>query len=796
MPNLIISNFETGYETDNQAFLLNNTAFPVLNNAYCFRGQIQRKPGSYLLNRMQRDFTNVTVSPIAASIWILNLKTLFLHETYSQIIPGSVVLTLDGNPLTDQGDGQLTFDNDNYATINYNTMVLNVTYNTAGAAAIITYSYYPNLPILGFEDFIISKNFPIPVAFNQSYSFEINQTPSPNVFFDVNYYSFTSVAETLHHFVWSGETYQQFFSASYRNALFVTNGKAGFHFKSIVEITKGITTKIQITNHGLETGDYVYINEVRGLLVSGKSVINGYSFQITKVDNNNFTVNLNSNSASLPTNPSGIAVYLTQSISTTQDGLRYYLGNPLEVSTNGWVNFSPPLQFYDADKFPDVRIDYLIGADIVIPFKDRLLYFGVTIGRSDGTTIYYANRMVYSQNGTPFYAQTPSGIAILTPSITSEPAQRDSWYQNVPAKGGFIQPPVYQKFATVVPNFDVLICGLQFSHWKLIFTGDDSFPFLFQELSSEFGSAHTFSGIALEDGALFVGLYAFALATQANVSRIDRKIRDQIYEIAFKNNADKRLTAIRDFRNEFIYFTAPLKSRPKSIYPSQSFIYNYSENNWATFTENYTHYGYFRPISTYTWANLPYSTWSQWTLPWNYGGLGDRFPNIAAGNQQGFVLIKDVNVKEGNSNYIFDISISQITSPDHCMNDGDFIEIEGVIGTASTELNNGIFKILTTTQNTFTIDHNVVGTYLGGGVFKRIPNFDIKTKMFTPFWEQGLGIRIGVQRYLINSVSNGEITVDIFTSQNTKFASNDPSVSTFLPLIHLLAMSKTLFGTE
>jgi hypothetical protein len=39
---LVIANFATGYETDREPFLISNDAFPVLNNAYVWRGRVKK----------------------------------------------------------------------------------------------------------------------------------------------------------------------------------------------------------------------------------------------------------------------------------------------------------------------------------------------------------------------------------------------------------------------------------------------------------------------------------------------------------------------------------------------------------------------------------------------------------------------------------------------------------------------------------------------------------------------------------------------------------------------------------
>jgi hypothetical protein len=95
----------------------------------------------------------------------------------------------------------------------------------------------------------------------------------------------------------------------------------------------------------------------------------------------------------------GIVQYLTNSSNTAQDCLRWYDGT-------GWVNFCPPLSQgpYTIEDSPQA-VYYLIGARLIVPFKNRLLFFGAVIQPSAGsaTPIYLQDTVVYSLDGTPYY---------------------------------------------------------------------------------------------------------------------------------------------------------------------------------------------------------------------------------------------------------------------------------------------------------------------------------------------------------------------------------------------------------
>ena len=289
--------------------------------------------------------------------------------------------------------------------------------------------------------------------------------------------------------------------------------------------------------------------------------------------------------------------------------------------------------------------------------------------------------------------------------------------------------------------------------FKLISTGDDILPFIFQAISSELGAQSTYATISLDAGPLYIGEYGIALVTSTSAQRIDLQIPDAVFRIARNGHQTDRVTAIRDFQQELAYFTfSPAATTndtsPVKVFPSKTFLFNYRENTWATADENFTRYGTFRRTTNRTWATLGaiYGTWSNWTDPWNYGGNQAYFPAIVGGNQQGFVLEKGFGTEEGVSQYIQDVSGTTITSPDHNLNVGDFILISGMIG--STNLNGTIQQVNPVNRNTFTINDPATGTYLGGGVYTRYVTPMIQSKQFPTYWGDAYGVRIGTQRLL------------------------------------------------
>lgn len=814
---LVIANFKTGMEKDLTPFNINNDAFPVLTNFYIWRGRALRKRGDQFLARMERTLTAKSIGNTGASPWSFNIYSTLVPpitgEPDAQIVPGTVVITITGPIVfTDQGDGTLTSPTPgNSGTINYSTGDVVLTHTAgAGVATTITFSYFPALPVLGLEDFNVGNSpQPILIGFDQKYSYGFNQ--GTNEFYDVTFYKTTGTP-----FVWNGTDYEQFWTTNYlggttviqntntaTGCLWATNGEPGFHFQNILTVTNANPTVITTAvAHNLVTNDYVWFNENSS--ADGIANLNGRSFQVTVLTPTTFSIPLNS--AALAINNTGIFQSLTSSgITPTEDGIRWYDGDPTSAAppnNPGWVNFAPPLSAYDPVTNPNPQ--YLVGAKLIIPFKNRLL-FGAVYQRTSAASpgpLFFPNRVVYSQVGTPFYSlPLPVDLGSQTPQV-------EAWYQNVAGRGGFVGAPIDDQIITWGENEDILISIFESQPLKLIFTSNDSLPFVFQTISAELGGISTFAGIKLDTGILSIGTYGFTMTTSTSVQRIDLQIPDEVFDIAQANNKSKRITAVRDYQKEYVYFTYCPANRQNITFNSRTLLYNYRENNWATFEESFTTYGTLRRTTNRTWASIGsiYPTWAEWTDPWDFGLTNAFEPVIIGGNQQGFVLQRGLSTSEQPTRFIEAIGTGSvpntITSPDHGLITGDFIQISGMLG--STNLNGTVQQITVQTNDVFSINDVFTGAYIGGGVFSKLSRPFLQSKQFPIFWNEGRQTRIGTSRFLFEATSvpdtgnsPPQVTVNIYASQNSVTASNQPNVQPYLPFTNVVLTcpeTDTAFG--
>ena len=339
--------------------------------------------------------------------------------------------------------------------------------------------------------------------------------------------------------------------------------------------------------------------------------------------------------------------------------------------------------------------------------------------------------------------------------------------------GGFVTAGVEQAITTIGANEDGIIVGFSRNlQTRLLATGNDVNPFEFFAVNSELGSASTFSTIVMDQGVLTKGNRGYIISSQTGTSRFDLEILDQVFEVNLDNNGNERFTAIRDFINEWIYFTYTTN---EFRYPNETLFYNYRDNSFSTFYETFTTYGPFTITSGETWAQLNYFTWSQWNDPWNSGDQVINQPQVVAGNQQGYVVIRsDESTAEAPSLNIQNISGVTVSSPNHGLNTGDYITIENAQGTIGALINGFVFQVNNATTTGFDLSPNPgTGTYLGGGQITKMYVPFIQTKQFPTAWAIGRKTRIGPQMYLLTKTPAGQITVNIYLSQDSSSAYNN-----------------------
>ena len=806
-----------GLQTNFPAFNIDNDAFPTLINAYQWRKRVKRKRGTSLLGRLNRFLGvtngsgNLTVTilpaPITSGIISVNIGTTVFTDQGSAS-PVTMITNGPGTAVLDRTTGILTI---NGAPINTNVF------------------YNPSIPVMGIE--FLSLNPTLPngtIAFDTTYAYNIN-TNTPYTIFDVSFYANPATSASLPGYVpkdtagnawtpvtWNGMDYQQFWTANYQGAMWATNGvqvpfvptNIGMQFAPSGTITfngpnTATTINLTITNCPLVIGDFVFVNEFTSATPANALLLNGLSGYVTACAPNTpgfstKTLTITFPFAAIPidTYTPGIVQYLTNRSDPTKDCIRWYDGLPTDgmghfIQGLGWVNFMPPLSFgpYSINDLPPAQY-YLIGAKMIVPFKDRLLFLGPVIQTSavGANPIYLQDTIIYSQNGTPYYTSSFTGDVRLATTVfnpilipPNQTATANAYFEDITGFGGFVSLGINSAMISSSLNLDALIVGFNDFQARVVDTSNDIVPLAIFIINSELGTSSTFSIINMNDGVITKGNRGYIMTSQTSSQRIDLDILDQVFQVNLLNNGNERVTAQRDFINEWIYFTYT-GNNSANIYPNTTLQFNYRDNSYAIFYENYTTYGPFQRSSGQTWLTLTVGSWLAWNTPWTAGGTTLLQPAVLGGNQQGFIIFRaseESGTNESISLYIQNISGNTITCPNHSLNQGDYILITGALGAIATQVNGLVFSVSTITQNTFNLNPGIISTgtdYNGGGVITRMYVPFVQTKQFPVAWEYARKVRLGPQQYLLTTTPNSQITLQIYLSQNGEDPYNDPPI--------------------
>ena len=585
---LVVGPINGGLRNDRTAFVIDNDSFPTLINAFQWRGRIKRKRGTELLTRLTRFFNSSSISYSSTSTITLdgggngNILTGFSLQTNGNVVPGSVTLVGSSGPTTytdPTEDGYLTpTGTGGPNTINYASGAILIPAQ-AGNTITATFLYTPDLPVMGLEDLILQGlQFPGTLGFDTTYSYNI-LTTYPYSSYDVSFYKnpasgvpATYVQKTnWTPTSWNGKDYQQFWTVNYQGALWATNGinipfsaaNVGMQYApstsiAYVSITGTTVLTVTITGSPLVVGDFVFLNEWTGTNAATLNFQTGYVISVVGT-----TYEIAFPSADIGAGPytPGIIQYLTNRSSTTQDCLRWYDGDPTNGNATtpgftpglGWVNFAPPLSqmSYPIADSPSA-VYYLVGARMIVPFKDRLLFIGPVIQTSGANSqIYLQDTVIYSQNGTPYYTASFSGN-IFAPTMISpllvplnQTATANAYWEDQTGFGGFATVGLDKPITTASPNEDVIILGMDNNaQIRMVYTGNDLLPFNFFIINSELGSLGTISTINMDKGVITRGNRGFIITSQTGARELTylfpMRILKLIYRImALKDSALK-----------------------------------------------------------------------------------------------------------------------------------------------------------------------------------------------------------------------------------------------------------------
>jgi hypothetical protein len=428
----------------------------------------------------------------------------------------------------------------------------------------------------------------------------------------------------------------------------------------------------------------------------------------------------------------------------TADNIKY-----LPEGSTTWTNLRPQLN--------SGGTRFLETARIILGFKDRLVVLNTK--EEDGGVQTFKNRARWSQNGSPI--------------------QANAWFDDTPGKGGYIDASTQEAIVTAEFLKDRLIVYFESSTWELVYTGDSTLPFRWQQINTELGAESSFSIIPFDKICVGIGNVGIHSCNGVNVERIDEKIPDEVFKIHNGNDGPERVYGVRDYYRELVYWTFP-DAASNPTYPTRVLLWNYQNNTWAIFEDSFTCFGYFQKSSDLTWGTVGnrFGTWAQWNESWNSGQSQSQFLDIVGGNQQGFVFIIETDRsfnEQSLSITNMDTPLQELTIINHNLVDGDYVVINGAQGiTLFQEAGEDIvtFKIRVVDSDTIGIDVSSdpqfgwTGTYTGGGTIGRISNLDITSKQWNPGTPVGIQFNFPFLDILLDRTKEGEVSINTYLDFN------------------------------
>lgn len=642
---------ESGLQTNVKPWLIPDSAFAELNNAYVFRGRVRKRFGSRwlsidsLTSRLRISLGTITGGTLAGNVRTILADTGMDTSVGQAFSVGDILFTVN-NPAA--GDQQMLRTDNSVAPATYN--LANSAFNITGVALPdgTDVFFYPGFPVMGLLTYELSSiNNEFIIGFDTRYAYHYNDG-----------WERLSTEVAPGDAVWTGDNSQFFWATTWT---------------------------------GTNASDRVF-----------------------------FVTNFNENEPNF---------------------MRYYDGTQ-------WTSFRPQISSTP---------DYLFSARIIVPFKNRFVVFNTWEGTA-GPGLNYPNRCRYSQVGSPL--------------------DSSAWRQDIPGRGNAIDAPTTEAIITVEFVKDRLIVFFERSTWELVYTGNQAYPFSWQQINTELGAESTNSIIPFDKVCIGVGDVGIHACNGANVDRIDDKIPDVVFQFHNDGEGVKRVYGIRDYYVEMLYWTFPNINTPvDSPYSNRVLVYNYKTGTWAFNDDSITCFGYFQPSEGITWDSTT-ETWDDDTS-WDSGSIQSQFRSVIAGNQEGYTFLCDPDYSTNApvlqiTDIVSIADITTLTVIDHnlSLEDNDdnptYIYIQGAVwDDASDSLNDKIFQVIDIVDaDTIEIGPSApfTGTYIGGGLISRVSNISIRTKEYNFYADQGRNAYVSKVDFMVDSTPAGRTQVDFYVS--------------------------------
>lgn len=730
-------NFQQGLDQSREDWLIPDEAFSTFDDGYIDLGYVKGREGyngyaeggeggaTYCESRMVSKFTDITA--VLSSIGTTSDITIFQAGTNSfPLRRGGVQLVTASETLTDDSEGGWLSSTDGMSvvgTINYTTgLIEDVSFNTSNGEAITpTYQYHPGNPVMMIANYVTTSNVRSLIVADTQFLNRYNS--STNRLDDVS------------------QTY----------TISGTNSVAG-----------NPTTVETTAPHNLITG-----MQVQFYGVTGGTELNGMIATVTVTSATLFTVPINT--ASKPTGGT-VKIVFTGTSSDFFHWVNYPDADDLNILV--FTNNTDPVMYYTGSLTQPLEsnTDYEEpdGADAYDP----------TAGPPTTFTNLKALRVHYEKDRLVFLRMTWNigGVAKTFPKriLISGFGANALKMKSTSAGAGQIDLPDERWIFSSDGNRDDLLIFTQLNPWALKYTGNDVVPFVLQriDVNGGFAGGSEAPMATITHGALtFTGNRAGFIETDGqNIQRADDIIPNYLLDNIDKSNFDLMYSGIE--KDDKIMMTLyPAGGETQS---SDILVQKYDTKSWSHFTVGFSCLGNYEESFDITWNDLTaangvpdwrafgakYNTWrsiaylknSIVTLSGGHKGeIWNIFQDTSLDNP---VKIRGITIESLNE--------IEVTTDYNNYKVGDIIYFTGVVGMVDTEGDskiNGLSATIQSITTAFTVFKATMDTedttaYISGGIAGRQIPFNLVTKKFNPFVEQGRQVRIGWMEIFCDVVGN------------------------------------------
>lgn len=700
----LIAPLDSGLQTDLKPWLISDSAWEQLQNAYLFRGRVRKRFGAIISGTsVQGSRLRVALSGGAA------VGTTNGAGNATGTVPGSIFgigqqFSIGTTIYTvyQTGTPAAMFKTDATTTATYNTTT--GAYNFVGAPINTQIYFYPATPVMGLTQYEIGAVNQHPsIAFDRqfAYSFSggswnrITSTPNP---------------------IWHGSDSQFFWSTNWQGLtpdavdLFTTNFN--------VPAGTGALTDDPIwvydgTNWNpftyspvaaINTGNTQPYTVTRATAVTGAIILSYVQSALIIVAFKNRLVLLNT----IENNANGATAYNTGTPTTT--GI---------TPTN-----------------------YQTSTNTAYPWRARYSQYGSPFARNawlEQNQVFTPNigaTLLTAQGGGYVDAATEEGIvsAEFIKDRLMVYFERSTW--ELVYSGNEIQPFNWQKINTElgsestysIVSFDKVVLGI-----------------------GETG-VHACNGSNVERIDSKIPDQVFQIRNANEGDRRVHGIRDYDVEQTYWT---------------FPSITNTIASK-NDVFPNQVLVYNYKTGTWAFNDDSMTAFGYFEQQTGMTWASSTTTwgqsnfSWQSGTLQANHRQI------IAGNQQGFIFIISPDSGRNAPALQITNMTNDYeptVTIINHNIPENSYVYIENVQGL--TGVNDIIYFVTQVVDiNTIKIGFNLfgAGTYTGGGTITRVSQIQMKSKQWNPYVDKDKNFYLAKINFAVQKTTNGEVTVNYFTS--------------------------------